>query len=370
MSAFVSENTQFLGTDGKPLTGGKIYIGDQNLDPVLNPTDIFSNRALTIAIANPQPLDSLGKPTNKIWIGVDKYSIRIDNSADVQQFQELDNGEDTQVGTTKLDNVQGVDNVTATASTTITEYVDLQQYVFGAVGTNTQTMTLDIDNVGPKNIDDTATAGTFVLNDVISVYFSAATDSFQLGINPFDPASPVPIGSTTPNVITATVLKADTSLELATGATVTGIQTTLTSSATEIATSSAILNNIASQAQMEADTSLTTFVPPGRVKNAPGVSKAWALYNQVTPAISASYNVSSITDNGLGDFTVNFTTAFSSANYAGTYGTGVVTNPGIVLKENSSNVTRTTSAIRLENEDQGGTRFDATRLSAVFLGDQ
>jgi len=35
-----------------------------------------------------------------------------------------------------------------------------------------------------------------------------------------------------------------------------------------------------------------------------------------TPAILASGNVSSITDNGTGDYTVNFTTAMPDANYA------------------------------------------------------
>jgi hypothetical protein len=35
-----------------------------------------------------------------------------------------------------------------------------------------------------------------------------------------------------------------------------------------------------------------------------------------TVAIRASYNVSSITDNGVGDYTVNFTTALADANYS------------------------------------------------------
>jgi len=35
-----------------------------------------------------------------------------------------------------------------------------------------------------------------------------------------------------------------------------------------------------------------------------------------TPAIRASFNVSSITDNGTGDYTVNFTTAMPDANYS------------------------------------------------------
>ena len=45
--------------------------------------------------------------------------------------------------------------------------------------------------------------------------------------------------------------------------------------------------------------------------------RAWVNFNgQGTVAIRASGNVSSITDNGTGDFTINFTTAMPDANYA------------------------------------------------------
>jgi hypothetical protein len=49
----------------------------------------------------------------------------------------------------------------------------------------------------------------------------------------------------------------------------------------------------------------------------PGAAKAWVNFNGTgTVAIRASFNVSSITDNGTGDYTVNFTTAMVDANYA------------------------------------------------------
>ena len=48
------------------------------------------------------------------------------------------------------------------------------------------------------------------------------------------------------------------------------------------------------------------------------VAKAWVNFNGTgTVAIRASYNVSSITDNNTGDYTVNFTTAMVDANYVG-----------------------------------------------------
>ena len=47
-----------------------------------------------------------------------------------------------------------------------------------------------------------------------------------------------------------------------------------------------------------------------------GIAKAWVNFNGTgTVAINGSFNVSSITDNGTGDYTVNFTTAMPNANY-------------------------------------------------------
>lgn len=45
--------------------------------------------------------------------------------------------------------------------------------------------------------------------------------------------------------------------------------------------------------------------------------RAWVNFNgEGTVAIRASGNVSSITDNGTGDYTINFTTAMPDANYS------------------------------------------------------
>ena len=48
-------------------------------------------------------------------------------------------------------------------------------------------------------------------------------------------------------------------------------------------------------------------------------ARAWVSFDgSSTVAIRASGNVSSITDNGTGDYTVNFTTAMQDANYCAT----------------------------------------------------
>jgi hypothetical protein len=64
--------------------------------------------------------------------------------------------------------------------------------------------------------------------------------------------------------------------------------------------------------------SSTKVVSPGIA--GPGLCKAWVNFNGTgSVRIRAAYNVSSITDNGTGDYTVNFTTAMPDANYALAY---------------------------------------------------
>jgi hypothetical protein len=56
-------------------------------------------------------------------------------------------------------------------------------------------------------------------------------------------------------------------------------------------------------------------VPTATVVN--GSAKAWVNFNGTgTVAIRDSFNVASMTDNGTGDYTVNFTTALPDVNYA------------------------------------------------------
>ena len=83
--------------------------------------------------------------------------------------------------------------------------------------------------------------------------------------------------------------------------------------------------DIASQAEAEAGTDNTKVMTPLRLRNALNATgspplyacRAWVNFNGTgTVAIRASGNVSSITDNGTGYYTVNFTTAMPDANYA------------------------------------------------------
>lgn len=71
----------------------------------------------------------------------------------------------------------------------------------------------------------------------------------------------------------------------------------------------------ATQSDMEAASATNKIVTPGRQHFHPSAAKAWLKWNTAGTTIDASYGISSVTNNGAGDETVNFSTAFSSANY-------------------------------------------------------
>jgi hypothetical protein len=92
--------------------------------------------------------------------------------------------------------------------------------------------------------------------------------------------------------------------------------------------------------------------------------KAWVNFNGTgTVAIRASYNVASITDNGTGDYTVNFTTAMSDANYAATV---TATYNGGSWGTLPASGTYTSSAVRVGNAGTGAFVDAATVNVSVF----
>ena len=85
----------------------------------------------------------------------------------------------------------------------------------------------------------------------------------------------------------------------------------------------------------------------GDLKNCAGSVRAWVSFSD-TPTILESRNVSSITDNGVGDYTLNFTTALTTANYAvaGSSGSTNTANQAVCI--NFGVAAPTTSAVRIQ----------------------
>jgi hypothetical protein len=106
---------------------------------------------------------------------------------------------------------------------------------------------------------------------------------------------------------------------------------------------------------------------------ATNAAKAWVHFNGTgNVGINANYNVSSITDNGTGDYTVNFTSAFVDTNYvvAGTatidYTSAQSLNQ-LVLAVARQTGAQSTGSCRLATEYiHGAALYDAVAVRAVF----
>jgi len=107
-----------------------------------------------------------------------------------------------------------------------------------------------------------------------------------------------------------------------------------------------------------------TTVPVDTVVN--GTAKAWVNFNGTgTVAIRRAFNVSSITDNGTGDFTVNFSTAMSDANYAVVVGPGKQSNSWAFLY--SSTILKTTSQVKLLPHNFSGGSVDSEYVEVAIF---
>lgn len=84
-----------------------------------------------------------------------------------------------------------------------------------------------------------------------------------------------------------------------------------------------------------------------------------------TPTINYSRNVSSITDNGTGDYTINFTTAFSNTNYVAVYSTG--RSVGTVTIEYET--ARSTSGITIKTYNDAGGAVDVNSFNLIIHGE-
>lgn len=74
---------------------------------------------------------------------------------------------------------------------------------------------------------------------------------------------------------------------------------------------------VATQAQQEAASAVDVVVTPGRQQYHPSAAKAWFswTYSAGTPVIDQSYNVTSLTDTGVGVVVANLTVAMSTTKF-------------------------------------------------------
>jgi hypothetical protein len=99
------------------------------------------------------------------------------------------------------------------------------------------------------------------------------------------------------------------------------------------------------------------------------ICKAWVNFDGTTSpgTIRSSYNVSSVTKNGTGDYTVNFANALADANYAFV---GIQTLSGVTTANQARTmtpITLSTSSVRCINTG-AGVGEDGIIQSAIIFG--
>lgn len=97
--------------------------------------------------------------------------------------------------------------------------------------------------------------------------------------------------------------------------------------------------------------------------------RAWVNFNGTgTVAIRGSGNVTSITDNGTGDYTVNFTSSMPDVNYsvAATMGSTVNASGWILAGNSASNPSFNTTNCKIVTTSGAGTLTDQPYVLASF----
>jgi hypothetical protein len=105
-----------------------------------------------------------------------------------------------------------------------------------------------------------------------------------------------------------------------------------------------------------------------------GIAKAWVQFNGSTAVINGSFNVSSVTRNATGYYTVTFTTAMTNINYAAqvniapVYGVRWGWSPAMFSDTGANEVAPTTSAFRVTTIDNGASPFDPKYVLVSVFG--
>jgi len=315
LSAFAGAGAQFFDSNGTPLAGGLLYVYTAG---TTTPATSWTTNSGASANTNPIVLNAAGRTPFEIWLnsGVTyKFALYTATGVLIGTYDNIPAIDDPTVFN-NLITVTGTNALIGTSVPPYTSYVAGMTLSFVPVATNTGAVTLDLDGLGAKNLFvGSATpmvGGELVAGRIAQIeYDGTRFQLYQSSISIADDSittAKLADGAVTTikiadvNVTTAKIADSNvTTAKIANG----------NVTEAKIGTGAVTVDKIGAAAVTGAklDGAQTGTAP---IYGA----RAWVNFNGTgTVAIRASGNVSSITDNGTGDYTVNFATAMPDANY-------------------------------------------------------
>jgi hypothetical protein len=195
---------------------------------------------------------------------------------------------------------------------------------FRANHTNTGAATLNLNGLGAKDIvratGSALTAGDITSGQIVGVYYNSTLDDWVL------------------------------------------ITPAVQGSASDTASG---LIELAVQSEMEAAADVARAVVPGRQHFHPGMPKAWVAFS-TDGTVLASHNVTDVTQNGNGDYTVNLAITMSSVNYC------VLATPNHATPTDAYVGTvfaRTATTVRIKFVQESGVAVAMEGGNVVIFGD-
>ena len=327
--------------------------------------------ALTTSIAS----DGQTTPTADLNMGSHKHTGVADAIAR-NQYCSAGQAQDNEFDWLTITSGGGAPNVlTATSPIGMSTYASGQTFRFVAAATNTSAVTLSINGIAGgvgKNVTKQGTtalvAGDITSGAVCEVVYDGT--QFQLiNVKP----TLASIGAAASGLATASGLTQSTARLLGRTTAATGAieEITVGSNGLTLATGSIALPAVGSSGNVLTSNGTvwasTTPVSP---------VKAWCNFNGTTAGTNApraGMNITSVTRNGVGDYTLNFTSAMADTNYA-IVGTGNrdASNFFSVVQEYSTagtnTSTRSTTSVRvMSNSITSGPSFNNIDLSQINI---
>lgn len=216
---------------------------------------------------------------------------------------------------------------------------------------------------GPGYIGNASTASALATARTIALSGDAT------GSATFSGAANVTIAVTVDSASTTTAGKVELATDAETQAgtdTVRAVTPSSLASLTATASRAGLIE-LATQSETDNGADATRAICPQTLRLHPGVARAWVAFDGTnTVTIKTSHNVTSITDRGVGQYTVNFATAFGSSNYWMVGSARQINNT-----DDSATVspqlgdTKTTSAYQF-TVSEGATQRDSTEVFLAF----